>query len=93
MLRCLGGAVVALAQQPVSGTKRQRGACKRGDLGRARLGVEDHELARQRDQADEDHGLDLEMLSRRSATRTMECLNSIAIKSVMIMPNTLWNTL
>lgn len=33
------------------------------------------------------------MLSRRSATRTMECLNSIAIKSVMIMPNTLWNTL
>ncbi len=29
------------------------------------------------------------MLSRRSATRTMECLNCIAIKSVMIMPNTL----
>src|SRR5690606_26498181 len=27
---------------------------------RARLGVEDHELARQRDQADEDHGLDLD---------------------------------
>lgn len=69
MLRCLGGAVVALAQQPVSGTKRQRGVCKRGDLARARLEVEDHELARQRDQADEDHGLDLDdaVLTRRHA--------------------------
>ena len=49
-----------VAQQPVSGTERQCGSCKRGDLARARLGVEDHELARQRDQADEDYGLDLD---------------------------------
>ena len=60
MLRGRGGAVAALAQQPVGRTQSQRGACQRGYLCGARLGVEDHELARQRDQADEDHGLDLD---------------------------------
>ncbi len=60
MLRGLGGAVAALAQQPVGRTQSQRGACQRGYLCGARLGVKDHELARQRDQTDEDHGLDLD---------------------------------
>ena len=33
MLRGLGGAVAALAQQPVGRTQSQRGACQRGYLG------------------------------------------------------------
>ena len=62
-----GGPVIALAQQPVSHPERQRSTCERGDLAGARLGVEDHELARQRDQADEDHRLDAAPRARWNA--------------------------
>ncbi|STM57341.1 Uncharacterised protein [Escherichia coli] len=60
MLRGLGGAVAALAQQPVGRTQSQRGASQRGYLCGARVGVEDHELAGECDQRDQDHRLDLD---------------------------------
>jgi non-canonical (house-cleaning) NTP pyrophosphatase len=44
MLRGLGGAVAALAQQPVGRTQSQRGACQRAIFAGSRR-VEDHELA------------------------------------------------
>ncbi len=55
-----GGPVIALAQQPISRPEGQHRACERRDLGGAGLRVEDHELARQGDQPDQDHRLDLD---------------------------------
>jgi hypothetical protein len=49
-----------LAQQPVGRTQSQRGACQRGYLCRARVGVEDHELAGECDHRDQDHRLNLD---------------------------------
>ncbi|ENV25914.1 hypothetical protein APD11_00870 [Acinetobacter baumannii] len=46
--------------QPVSRPEGQHRACERRDLGGAGLRVEDHELARQGDQPDQDHRLDLD---------------------------------
>lgn len=78
---------------PVSRPEGQCRACKRRDLGGAGLRVEDHEFTRRGDQPDQITVLTSMMLSRRKATLTMECLNSMAMSSVMIMPNTVWKTL
>lgn len=60
---------------------------------RAGLRVEDHEFTRQAISPIRITVLTSMMLSRRKATLTMECLNSMAMSSVMIMPNTVWKTL
>ena len=86
-MRLLGEAVITLAQQPVDHAEHKGcSSQRRNGAGGGGAGIENDEFATQRNERDEHNGLDLDDARAPKGNATIECLNSMAMSSVMIMP-------